>query len=272
VSKLSERRELQQQIDSLPPAEIRILTTTSKHTKRLLIAALFPLSLDLLKEWASGRVVEFFFDHLGIIGINLFRYKFAFLTLFLAVCLLWLVYVAFREGVIKKESVIRDLHGEPYTFQHVSLPWAMGFASFVLASLVVVGYGCYDYYKTADLLREFPLGYVIFDMDTVTGAVTPLEMRRGLEVYQFDFRPVKVIENSANRFRASMPEIYKDHKLLLSGGEIGGDKATMQAFSAGMMFQDGNDGVLVHGRALHYDGDRLTWVIGFTRFHNALPS
>ncbi len=89
----------------------------------------------------------------------------------------------------------------------------------------------------------------------VTGAVTPYEMRRGLEAYQFDFRPVHVIENTTTHVSMQLPDVFKDGKLLLSGA----------------MFSDGDGQVFILGRALEYRGNRMVWVIGFQRLHFKLP-
>lgn len=105
----------------------------------------------------------------------------------------------------------------------------------------------------------------------VTGAVTPYEMRRGLEAYQFDFRPVHVIENTTTHVSMQLPDVFKDGKLLLSGAVIGGDKHSMNAWSSGAMFSDGDGQVFILGRALEYRGNRMVWVIGFQRLHFKLP-
>lgn len=105
----------------------------------------------------------------------------------------------------------------------------------------------------------------------VTGAVTPYEMRRGLEAYQFDFRPVHVIENTTTHVSMQLPDVFKDGKLLLSGAVIGGDKHSMNAWSSGAMFSDGDGQVFILGRALEYRGNRMVWVIGFQRLHFKVP-
>jgi hypothetical protein len=113
----------------------------------------------------------------------------------------------------------------------------------------------------AKLLQEYPLGYAIFDVDAVSGAVTPEEAHQGLEAFEFDFRPVKIVENTDNHITIQLPNLLKDGKLFLSDAQISGDKRTMLQYGSGYMF----NGVLATGQVMQYNGSRTTWLFGLRR-------
>jgi hypothetical protein len=190
----------------------------------------------------------------------------------LAFALLWLLSTALRDSHASDESTIVDHVGNPYQIKRLSSRWTGGFAIVVFLCLAFLGYGVYEYYQTQPFLNEYPLGYAIFDMDTITGAVTPEQVRKGLETYQFDFTKVRIIENTASRIAIQLPDLLKDQKLILSQAQIGGDRITMQKFGAGYAFGDGTDSVMATGQVLRYQGSRIIWILGFRRLssHAAL--
>lgn len=115
------------------------------------------------------------------------------------------------------------------------------------------------------LLAEYPLGYTIFDVNAVTGAVTPYQARQGLEHYEFDFRSVRIIENTSYRIVIQYPNVLKDGQLLLKAAVGSGDKNTMSMYGSGYVFSDGDLGVLASGRVLEYKGNQVFWVFGLRR-------
>lgn len=270
MSKFSRKR----QMDELPSRGTRFITMLQKpiHWIGLCIGIGIAEVVDIFKHWIGGKAMDWIVDHFGSIGIFLFSYKFAVLTLAIVLGWLWLVWVALREAHISRESLLVDTRGQRLTKTLVSKKWAYGFLGvFALISACLV-YGAFDFYRGSFLLNTYPLGYVIFDMDTVSGAVTPSEMRRGLEAYQFDFRPVRILEDTPTHIEIELPDVLKDHKLLLSGAKIGGDRATMQQFGAGYGFGDGDTQVMATGQVLRYEGDRIVWICGFRRTHMKMPS
>jgi hypothetical protein len=120
-------------------------------------------------------------------------------------------------------------------------------------------------------LSQYPLGYTIFQLDSVTGAVTPYQARQGLEAYEFNFKTAEIVENTATRISIQLPEVLKDGKPLFKNAIIGGDKKTMEEYGAGYMFGDASLGVLGTGQVLQYDGNRIIWIFGLRRISVPLP-
>ena len=120
-------------------------------------------------------------------------------------------------------------------------------------------------------LSQYPLGYTIFQLDSVTGAVTPYQARQGLEAYEFNFKTAEIVENTATRISIRLPEVLKDGKPLFTNAIIGGDKKTMEEYGAGYTFGDGFLQVLGTGQVLKYDGNRVTWIFGLGRISPLPP-
>jgi hypothetical protein len=120
-------------------------------------------------------------------------------------------------------------------------------------------------------LSQYPLGYTIFQLDSVTGAMTPYQARQGLEAYEFNFKTAGIVENTATRISIQLPEVLKDGKPLFKNATIGGDKKSMEEYGAGYIFSDGPIGVLGSGRVLQYDGNRVIWIFGLRRISPPLP-
>jgi hypothetical protein len=116
--------------------------------------------------------------------------------------------------------------------------------------------------KQQKFLEEFPLGYTIFDVNSVSGAVDPLEARQGLEAYEFDFRDVKILENTPEGFAIQLPSITKNGKYLLTNPRIGGDRASMLTYGSGYTFGDQSKIVLATGIVLSANKDRIVWIFG----------
>ena len=115
--------------------------------------------------------------------------------------------------------------------------------------------------KKDDLLTKYPLGYIIFEVDSVTKAVTPLEARQGLENYQFDFRPVGIVENTADRIAVRMPDLIKDKKVMATGAVTGGWKRVGNL--GGASVGDAQGGVIEWAEILAIKGSEVTFLIGF---------
>jgi hypothetical protein len=127
----------------------------------------------------------------------------------------------------------------------------------------------YRWIKNKDVqehwLAQFPLGYTIFDVNAVTGVVTPYDARQGLEDFEFDYRPVRIVENTSRRISIALPSVYKDGKPYLTGAEIGGDKATMQMYGAGYAFTKGDNMIWGTGQVLEYKGNQTYWIFGLSK-------
>ncbi len=267
MSELRRERQAERLGRAKPDFASRVIFHLQKHWKGFLALIGVPSLLDLLKEHVRIKAVDWLLGKLGSIGVWILSYPPALISLGLAAAMLSLLYAAIRESRTSDESTLVDDEGKPYLVRRVSSSWTAGFATVVLLCLCFLGYGVHVYYRTQPLLNEYPLGYVIFDTDTVSGAVTPYETRRGLEAYQFDFRPVRILENTATRIAIELPDVLKDHKPLLTEAKIGGDKTTMRKFGAGYLFSDGSGQIMATGQVLRYEGDRIIWVLGFRRIH-----
>lgn len=114
------------------------------------------------------------------------------------------------------------------------------------------------------LLKRYPLGYVVFNLDYVTNAVTPFEARAGLGNFQYDFRPVRVLQNTDQRIAIQLPDLLKDGKLMLSGCNTGGIKRVGNLGGYGARSSDGF-GVMVLGEILGINGSEITFLVGFQR-------
>lgn len=115
------------------------------------------------------------------------------------------------------------------------------------------------------LLEKYPLGYVIYDVDYVTDAVTPLDVRKGLEAYQFDFRTVHVTA-VGNQIAVQLPDLIKDKQLVLKGNRTGGPKRVGDLGGYFMADKDGV-GVQVWGEILAINGSDITFLVGLEKFH-----
>jgi len=271
---MSDIRRKRQAERNIPDLGTRIILRIQKriHWIALCLGLGIGGLTDIFKHWLGGRAMDWIVDNFGSIGIFLLSYKFAVLTLVIILILLGLAWVTLREAYISQESIIEETAGTPYRVTRVSRRWAHWFLVAVGVCILFVGYGVVDYYRSSFLLNTYPLGYVIFDTDTVSGAVTPKVTQQGLEAYQFDFRPVRILENTRSRIAIALPDVLKNHRTLMTGAQIGGDRATMQQFGAGYMFSDGSAQIWAVGQVLEYEGDRIIWVCGFRRTHLTLPS
>ncbi len=177
----------------------RLILIAYKRWKQILVFLGFSEGLkliQLLQEDARIKFVDWALIRLGSFGAWVAGFHFAFLVLAVIVIILLLIVAAIRESLAPKESIILDSQEKPYKVQRIPPWWSTGFSVIGTLLALVLIYGAYDYYRTLPLLDKYPLGYVIFDTDYVTSAATPLETRRGLEAYQFDFRPVRITQNT----------------------------------------------------------------------------
>jgi len=251
------------------------MVALGKHWKRFLGIIGIPTALDFVKEILRTKVGDWMFEklsELGNIGKWIAAYPFALGTIGLVAAIGWLVVAGIRESETYDESAILDLEGNPYQKPRVSKALSRGIAAVAVICIAFIGYGAYFYYRTVPLLDQYPLGYVIFDTDYVTSAVTPLETRRGLEAYQFDFRKVQIVENTASRIAIQLPDVIKNQTPLLTNARIGGDKITMQRFGAGYMFSDGPDMIMAVGQVQKYEGPKIIWILGFSREPTLQPA
>ena len=84
--------------------------------------------------------------------------------------------------------------------------------------------GLGDSINTSKLLAEYPLGYVIFDVN-YTNEVFPYQ-RQGLEKYEFNWSVVRIMKNTADRIELRLPDMrLKDGTAAVTNVVTGGRKA-----------------------------------------------
>lgn len=115
--------------------------------------------------------------------------------------------------------------------------------------------------KQQKYLDEFPLGYAIFDVDLLSGAVDPLQAHQGMGTYILDFRKVAVLRNDEN-IEIRLPDVVKDGKTVVTGAIISGNRPTMLTSGAGYVFGDESKMIMVTGRVLSDRDNRLVWILG----------
>ena len=244
----------------------RVILIAYKKWKQILVFLGFSEGLkliQLLQEHTRIKFVDWALGRLGSFGAWLAGFHFAFLVLAVIVVILLLVVAAMRESLEPKESMILDSQEKPYQVQRIPSWWSATFSVIGTILALVFLYGAYDYYRTLPLLDKYPLGYVIFDADYVTSAVTPLETRRGLEAYQFDFRPVRIAQNTKDRITIRLPDLIKDKKLVATGVETGGWKRVGNL--GGAAIGDDKGTVFELAEILAIKDSEITFVVGFQR-------
>ncbi len=112
-------------------------------------------------------------------------------------------------------------------------------------------------------LQLYPLGYVIFDIDSITEAVTPYNASKNPQGYEFNFKSVRLVENTPYRISIQLPEVYKDSQLLLTNATISGDPKKMQEFGNGYGFSNKSVlNIMGIAQVLQYNGNKVTWIFG----------
>jgi len=257
-----QRREKQAERLAIPFRR-RIILTAHKRWKQ--VAAFLTLSeiLKLLQEHVRIRFVDWALGQLGSFGAWIAGFHFAFLVVAVIIAIFVLVATAVRESYTSEDSLIVDSKGTPYKIQVVPTRWGWWFSVASVICGLFIAYGAYDYYRTIPLLDKYPLGYVIFDTDYVTNAVTPFETRRGLEAYQFDFRPVRITQDTKDRIAIRLPDLIKDKKLMATGIETGGWKRVGNL--GGAYIGDDKGAVFEWAEILAIKDSEITFVVGFQR-------
>jgi hypothetical protein len=268
------RRQAERQAERLaksqPDFSSRLIFRVRNHSKKLFAVLGLGGLLDLVKEHIKGKIMDRLLDKLGELGAFIHGYPVAFFSIGLILVLLWLLGSAVRESLIQVDSTIVGHDGKPFQIPRLDRRWTIGFGIVVLICLGIIGYTGYEYSRTAPLLSEFPLGYVIFETDSVTQAVMPLEVRDGFENFKVNFSTVRVLENTPTQITLQLPDIVskesKDSPAFgIVGGTVSGDRISMQRTGMGYGFFDGKEDVFAMARVQKYEGNKITWVIGLVR-------
>lgn len=263
MSELRRRRQAQR---ALPDFQTKLIITLGKYWKQFLAVIGVPTGLDIFREIARAKAGDWILERLGTlgsIGSWVATYPFALVTVGLAVAIVSLVVVASRNSDAHSESTILDSEGNPYHVPRVSKALTRGLAIVAVICVAFIGYGVYIYYRTTPLLEKYPLGYVVFTDDYLTGAVTPLEARRGFETYGFDFRPVRITQNTTDRIAIRLPDMLKDKKVMATGVETGGWKRV--GYLGGGAIGDDKGMIVELAEILAIKESEITFLVGFQR-------
>jgi len=115
-----------------------------------------PSLLDIVREFARGKLVDQIYGYLGGFGQWLEAYPLAFFTLSLSAAILAIVIVTIRESFVTESSAIYDDRGIPYQKQPITAAWTRGLAMAAIVCIGVISYGTYRYYQIA--VSHFKLG------------------------------------------------------------------------------------------------------------------
>ena len=182
----------------LPSIATRVLAELRNQWERAVLylvgPSLFKFVVNwLLKDYLLSKLVDSFFSRFAEFGLWLTSYKLAWLTLGVVLFILWLVIAVVREAYTERKSAIVDLHGNPYTIKRVSQRAGLFFVSGSVAIIALLISGVMAFYRyTPDvLLEKYPLGYVIFKIDS-RNEVFPFVAHDFLDKYDFDWNSVKI--------------------------------------------------------------------------------
>ncbi len=108
---------------------------------------------------------------------------------------------------------------------------------------------------------QFPLGYTVFELNSVTESVTPIDTHRELGEFGFDFHPVRV-EVSGPQITIQLPDLTKNGKPTGSNPQVGGDRESMQKWGSGYIFEDNHRMISATCQVLQFNGDVMIWIFG----------
>lgn len=260
---MSELRRERQRKRLMPDFGTKVVLNVRKHWLWIVLVLFGPEGIwQVIKRWAGEKFVDWLLETFGSLGIWLLSYKFGVLTFSLVGVVLWLVLISMRDTYVPRESLILDAEGKPYQIVKISRAWNLGLVVIAFLCVFFAGYGVADYYHSRSLLNEYPLGYVIFKDDYATTAVTPVEARRGLEQFSFDFRPVRIIENTPYTVSVRLPDILRNKKLIISG-TTGGTRRV--GHLGGAAVSDDKGKILEFADILAIEGTEITFLVGFQR-------
>jgi hypothetical protein len=94
-----------------------------------------PVSLDLLKEFFRGKMMDWLASHLGVVGLWLCHNPVSFLTIGVVTALVFIIAAVIHEEVKHSDSTIVDTNARPFNRQRRS-KWAVGV---VLVALLAIG-------------------------------------------------------------------------------------------------------------------------------------
>jgi hypothetical protein len=110
-----------------------------------------------------------------------------------------------------------------------------------------------------DLLKKYPLGYVIFDLDH-KNHVVPYQAEAILDNYEIDWTGVRVEENAPGRIVLHMPSLKtKNGSAAFTGASTGGAKRVGNLGGAGV------NGLMELGEILAIGKEGIVFLVGFQK-------
>jgi hypothetical protein len=243
----------------------RITVTVRKYKKRLLAFIGVGAFVDLFKEYGRSKAMDWMansFMRLGDFGIWAATYQFAFVTIGLVCAFVWLIWATIRESETANKLKILDPSGKPFVLVTLPKSWSRAFTAACMILIGFLSYGAYVYYTRVPLLRQYPLGYVIYDDDYITSAISSLEAHRGIEGYTFDIRPAGIKSLDNDRIAIQLPDLIKNNQRLLTNGFTSGPKRVGNLGCINAM--DDKKMILGCADILEIEGSKITFLIGFS--------
>ena len=207
--------------------------------------------------------MDWIYEHLGTVGVWIVSYKLALVTLGVVLIIVWVSVAVIREAHTVRESVIVNHKGEPYRIHAVSKPWATALTAGFLATILLLSYGTYSFYRSTPqaLLDKYPLGYVIFKAD-YTNAVFPYQEHYLLDRYEFNWPTANVDQNSRDFIRITMPDMIDRYTgNTFSRITVGSQKRVGSVPT--VFYSDGR--IEIHGEIIAINRSGVIFAIGFKR-------
>jgi hypothetical protein len=179
------------------------------------------------------------------------------------VMIAWVAVAVIREAHTGRESVIVNHKGEPYRIHAVSKPWAIALVAGSLAIILLLSYGTYFFYRSTPqaLLDKYPLGFVVFKADYITG-VFPYREHYLLDRYVFNWPTGKIDQSSQDFIRITMPDMIDRY----TGGTFSRNTVETQKRVGPVptvFYSDGR--IEIHGEIIAINQTGVIFAIGFKR-------
>lgn len=113
-----------------------------------------------------------------------------------------------------------------------------------------------------ELLKEFPYGYTLFELNSVTETVEPKKTRPGkFEHLGFDFSPVRVTGKQPD-ITVTLPRLTLDGRLLVKADTFTADIGTMESNESFINIVFEGKAIIAAYRLISFEDNRMIWVYG----------
>lgn len=262
---VSEIRRERQAARMAPPSRMRrLVLCLGLWWKKILLFIGIGGVGDLIREFARAKAMDWLYSRLGSVGQWALSYKLALLTIsagaFIAISIIFVV----REWSRTEDSSILNSKGIPYKLRGLSTKQAVWFVGPAILSILLVSYGTFRYYQTSvpSLLEKYPLGYVIFGVDSVNSVFPyPRHGYAFISNLEFDWSVVRIVEETPDHIRIRLPDIgNRINSSLFIGNTIGLPKKAGESFPILSL-----GGIDETGEIMAVRRNGTAFVIGFKR-------